>query len=136
MAEYLCDVNYKEITYVPPTIPRRQSLINLSLYIHFVDSLIVWKDFINEQRPEVQDMEAYLSPRALPDQLAEALGPITVRQFLVKESETVVKEELEEAETDLVEVADFFCGDQLIEAYMRLYHLYILIEELEEEEVG
>ena len=136
MAEYLCDENYEEIDYIPPTIPRRQSLINVGLLIRLVDSLIVWKDFINEQRPEMSGMEAYLSPRALPDLLVEALGLITVRQFLVKPNEISVKEELEEAEVDLVVVADFFRSDQLVEAYMRLYHLFTRIEELEEEEVG
>ena len=136
MAEYLCDVRYNEIDYVPPTIPRHRSLVNIALYLHLFDSIIVWKDFINEQRPEIemQGMEDYLSPRALPDLLIDALGPITVQEFLARDCEIAVKEDLEEAETDLVVVADFFLGDQLVEAYARLYNLFNLIEDLEEEE--
>ena len=129
-------MKYKEISYVPPTITRRQSLINIGLFIRLIDSLIVWKDFINEQRPEMSGMEEYLSRRALPDLLTEGLGSITVREFLVKQTETDVKNELEEIEADLVVVADFFLSEQLIEAYMRLCNLFTLIEELDEEEVG
>ena len=115
---------------------RQRSLRNIALYMRLIDSLIVWKDFINEQRPEMKGMETYLSPRALPDLLTEGLGPITVRHFLELECEVTLKEELEELEMDLVTVADFFRDDQLIEAYERLRELYDLIEGLEEEEVG
>ena len=135
-AEYLCNENYKEITYIPPSVHRQQSLRNIALYMHLVDSLLVWKDFIIEQRPEIMGMEPYLSLRALPDLLTKGLGSITLRHFLQLDCEVTLKEELEEMETDLVPVADFFHNEQLIEAHERLRELYDLIEGLEEEEVG
>ena len=115
---------------------RQQSLKNIALYTRLLASLQVWKDFLNFKRPDIKLMEAYISPRALPDLLTEGLGPVTVRHFLSLDCEFTLKEMLEEMESDLVPVCDFFRDDQLCEAYERLSNLQQLIEDLHEEEVG
>lgn len=113
---------------IPSSVNLQRALTNISLYKSFLNMLLVWKNFVNIQRPDLKDMEVYLSPRALPDLLTDGLSHLTVLEFLNYDCAVTLKELIDEMEVDMVPVADFIRDDQLHEAFDRIAHIQSLLE--------
>ena len=79
---------------------------------------------------EMKIIKPYISARLLPDLLKKGTGPITVRDFLEKTTEEEAYVVLSQLRKKLVQFADFFSLDLLIEAYLRLRNLRDVVEGL------
>lgn len=108
---------------IPSSVNRQRALKNISIYKNFLNKLLVWKSFLNIQRPDLKDMEVYLSPRALPDLLTDGLSNLTVLEFLNFDCTVTLKEETDQMEVDMVPIVDFLRDDQLNEAFRRIDHI-------------
>ena len=132
MADYLTDPNYASITEIPSNVDLDCALENVTLYEKVISVVILERNRLNFDNPDIVDCHSCFSHNTLPYLLIEGLGTQTVLDFLTDMWEDVLSENLNELKSLLMPVADLLNEEQLNLAYKRLHNLCDLIQSLKQ----
>lgn len=108
------------------------ALENVTLYEKVISVVILERNRLNFDNPDIVNCHSSFSQSTLPYLLIEGLGTQTVLDFLTDMWEDVLRENLNELKSLLMPVADLLNEEQLNLAYKRLHNLCDLIQSLKQ----